>query len=34
VIGDRITLGISYFNISGRSGIKEDGINGVVSYRF
>lgn len=34
IIGERIGVGLAYFNVSGRSGIKEDGIYGTVSYRF
>ena len=34
VIGDRVGVSLAYFNVSGRSGIKEDGIYGTVSYRF
>jgi len=33
-IAERIGVGIAYFNVSGRSGIKEDGIFGTLSYRF
>lgn len=33
-VAQRIGLGIAYFNVSGRSGIKEDGVFGTVSYRF
>lgn len=34
LIGDRIGVSIAYFNVSGRSGIKEDGFYGTLSYRF
>jgi len=34
VIAERFGVGIAYFNVSGRSGIKEDGIYGTLSYRF
>lgn len=33
-VGDRLSLGLAYFKIFSRSGIKEDGVNGTVSYRF
>ena len=33
-VGDRVTLGLAYFKVFGRSGIKEDGVSGTVSYRF
>ncbi len=34
LIGDRVGLSLAYYKVSGRSGIKEDGLSGVVSYRF
>jgi outer membrane lipase/esterase len=33
-IGDHVGVSLAYYNVSGRSGIKEDGISGVLSYRF
>jgi outer membrane lipase/esterase len=33
-VGERLALGVSYFKIFGRSGIKEDGVSGTLSYRF
>ena len=33
-VGDRVSLGLAYFKVFGRSGIKEDGVSGTVSYRF
>lgn len=32
--GDRVGLSLAYYNVSNRSGIREDGFSGVVSYRF
>ena len=32
--GDHIGLALAYYNISNRSGLKEDGFSGVLSYRF
>ncbi len=32
--GPRLGLAVSYFRVSGRSGTKEDGITGMLSYRF
>jgi hypothetical protein len=34
MVTDRIAVGLAYYKVSGRSGIKEDGLSGVVSYRF
>jgi outer membrane lipase/esterase len=34
IIAERIGVSIAYFNVSGRSGIKEDGVYGTLSYRF
>ena len=34
MIGDHVGLSLSYYKVFGRSGVKEDGINGAVSYRF
>jgi len=34
LIGDRVGVSLAYYKVSGRSGIKEDGLSGVVSYRF
>ncbi|HEX4333782.1 MAG TPA: autotransporter domain-containing protein [Usitatibacter sp.] len=31
---DRIGLSIAYYKVSGRSGLKEDGVTGMLSYRF
>jgi len=31
---DRIGLSLAYFKVSGRSGIKEDGVTGMLSYKF
>ena len=31
---DRIAVSLAYYKISGRSGIKEDGVTGMVSVRF
>lgn len=33
-VGAHIGLSASYFNVSGRSGIKEHGVGGMLSYRF
>ncbi len=33
-IAERIGVALSYYNVSGRSGIKEDGVSGMLSYRF
>ena len=33
-IGRRVALGLAYFKVSGRSGIKEDGVSGTLSYKF
>ncbi len=32
--GDHVGLSLAYYNVSNRSGIKEDGCSGVLSYRF
>lgn len=32
--GDHVGLSLAYYNISNRSGLKEDGFSGVLSYRF
>jgi len=34
VIGPHIGVSLAYYYVSGRSGIKEDGLSGVLSYRF
>jgi len=34
VVGDWLGYGINYSKVSGRSGLKEDAINGTVSIRF
>lgn len=34
VIAERVGLSLAYFRVSGRSGIKEDGFGGTLSYRF
>ncbi|HSN21967.1 MAG TPA: autotransporter domain-containing protein [Usitatibacter sp.] len=34
ILAQRFGLSLAYYNVSNRSGIKEDGISGVVSYRF
>jgi outer membrane lipase/esterase len=31
---DRVGLSLAYFKVSGRSGVKEDGVSGLLSYRF
>jgi outer membrane lipase/esterase len=31
---ERIGLSLAYYKVSGRSGVKEDGIGGMLSYRF
>ena len=31
---DRVGLSLAYFKVSGRSGVKEDGISALLSYRF
>jgi outer membrane lipase/esterase len=31
---DRLGLSVSYYKVSGRSGIKEDGVGALLSYRF
>jgi outer membrane lipase/esterase len=33
-VGDHVGVSLAYYKVSGRSGIKEDGLNGVISYRF
>lgn len=33
-IGPRLGVSLSYYNVSSRSGVKEDGIGGMLSYRF
>ncbi|HXZ47615.1 MAG TPA: autotransporter domain-containing protein [Usitatibacter sp.] len=33
-LGDQLAVSLTYYNVSGRSGIKEDGFGGTVSYRF
>jgi hypothetical protein len=33
-IAGRWGLSLAYYNVSNRSGIKEDGFSGLVSYRF
>jgi outer membrane lipase/esterase len=33
-VWDRVGLSLAYFKVSGRSGIKEDGVSGLLSYRF
>ena len=30
----RIGVSLAYYKVSGRSGIKEDGVSGMLSYRF
>ncbi|HXS51264.1 MAG TPA: autotransporter domain-containing protein [Usitatibacter sp.] len=32
--GDHVGLSLAYYNVSNRSGLKEDGFSGVLSYRF
>ncbi len=34
MVMDRVGLSLAYFKISGRSGVKEDGISALLSYRF
>jgi outer membrane lipase/esterase len=34
VVAQRIGLSLAYYKVSGRSGIKEDGVSGMLSYRF
>jgi outer membrane lipase/esterase len=34
MVTNSIGVSIAYFNVSGRSGIKEDGFTGMLSYRF
>ena len=34
LVMDRLGLSVSYYKVSGRSGIKEDGIGAMLSYRF
>ena len=34
VVMERIGLSLAYYKVSGRSGIKEDGVSGMLSYRF
>ncbi|HEX4781098.1 MAG TPA: autotransporter domain-containing protein [Usitatibacter sp.] len=31
---ERVGLSLAYYNVSGRSGIKEDGITGMLAYKF
>ncbi len=31
---ERIGVSLAYYKVSGRSGIKEDGVSGMLSYRF
>jgi outer membrane lipase/esterase len=31
---DRIGVSLAYYKVSGRSGIKEDGVTGMLSYKF
>jgi outer membrane lipase/esterase len=31
---ERIGVSLSYARVSGRSGIKQDGVSGMLSYRF
>lgn len=33
-VAERIGISLAYYNVSSRSGIKEDGFSGVLSYRF
>ena len=33
-LDERIGLSLSYYYVSGRSGVKEDGLSALVSYRF
>ena len=33
-IRPQVGLSLSYYNVSGRSGVKEDGVSGMLSYRF
>ena len=33
-LDERIGLSLSYYYVSGRSGVKEDGVSALVSYRF
>jgi len=34
MVMERVGLSVAYFKISGRSGVKEDGISALLSYRF
>ena len=32
--GDHVGLSLAYYNVSNRSGVREDGFSGLLSYRF
>jgi outer membrane lipase/esterase len=34
VVAERIGLSLAFYKVFGRSGIKEDGVSGMLSYRF
>jgi hypothetical protein len=34
VLAERFSLAIAYFNVSSQSGVKENGVTGLISYRF
>jgi outer membrane lipase/esterase len=34
VVAQRFGLSLAYYKVSGRSGIKEDGVSGMLSYQF
>jgi hypothetical protein len=33
-VGEHIGVSVSYYYVSGRSGIKDNGLAGIISYRF